>query len=400
MILYGIPVILLLGCCLLAAWEIRRRHMNRWLISYLLQIRKRCWPRPGQPVHVLLCIADHYEPKWGKPTTEAAAARVQSWVKHYPQLFGRFRDSDGRPPRHTFFFPLEEYEAAHLDGLGDLCAQGFGEVEVHLHHDGATAEDLRAQLLAFKELLAERHGQLARRRGTGELAYAFIHGNWALDNARPDGRWCGVNNELDVLRETGCYADFTLPSAPSPTQTRKINSIYYAVDDPIRPKSHDWGSDVGTGVPPAKALLLIQGPLLLDWSHRKWGLLPRVENSCLQGNQPATMERLPLWLKACVQVPTRPDWYFVKLYSHGAPEANQKAVLDQPMVRFHEGLARRAAEDQHFHYHYVTAREMYNLVRAAEASWKGSVRDALDFELVWNGAASSSLKATAAASAS
>ena len=83
-------------------------------------------------------------------------------------------------------------------------------------------------MLAFKELLADRHGLLARRRDTGELPYGFIHGNWALDNSRPDGRCCGVNNELAILRETGCYADFTLPSAPSPAQTAKINSIYYA----------------------------------------------------------------------------------------------------------------------------------------------------------------------------
>src|SRR5258707_498316 len=74
-----------------------------------------------------------------------------------------------------------------------------------------------------------------------EEMYAFIHGNWALDNSRPDGRWCGINNELDVLRETGCFADFTLPSAPSPCQTSTINRIYYAVDDPKRPKSHDTG---------------------------------------------------------------------------------------------------------------------------------------------------------------
>ena len=72
--------------------------------------------------------------------------------------------------------------------------------------------------------MAERHGLLSRDRYTGEVGYGFIHGNWALDNSRPDGRMCGVDNELDVLRETGCYADFTLPSAPSPTQTRKINS--------------------------------------------------------------------------------------------------------------------------------------------------------------------------------
>jgi hypothetical protein len=28
---------------------------------------------------------------------------------------------------------------------------------------------------------------------------------------------------------------------------------------------------------------------------------------------------------------------------------------------------------------------MYNLVKAAEAGWKASIFEALDFELVWNG---------------
>ncbi len=217
------------------------------------------------------------------------------------------------------------------------------------------------------------------------MVYGFIHGNWALDNSRPDGRWCGVNNELDVLRETGCYADFTLPSAPSPTQTRKINSIYYAVDDPSRPKSHDRGIDVGTGAPPPEALMLIQGPLVLNWGRRKWGVVPRIENGCLQANQPPRVERLDLWLKARVQVPSRPDWFFVKLHTHGAPEANQRVLLGEPMVQFHRRWLAAPTDDPKFHFHYVTAREMYNLVRAAEAGWRGSIVEARDFQLVWEG---------------
>src|SRR5439155_14341215 len=122
---------------------------------------------------------------------------------------------------------------------------------------------------------------------------------------RPDGRWCGVNNELDVLRETGCYVDMTLPSFPDPTQTRKINAIYYAEGRPGRCKSHDTGTDVGRGPAPARGLMLIQGPLVLDWSRRKFGLIPRVENACLQGNQPPGAARLASWLRARVQVPTR-----------------------------------------------------------------------------------------------
>ncbi len=255
-------------------------------------------------------------------------------------------------------------------------------MEIHLHHDGDTADNLRQTLLSFKKLLHERHGLLSRHRLTGELLYGFIHGNWALDNSQPNGRFCGVNNELDVLRETGCYADFTLPSAPSAAQTRKINSIYYAIDDPCQPKSHDTGIDVGTGPAPERSLMLIQGPLLLDWGRRKFGLLPRLENACIQGSQPACIERLDRWLQARVQVPSRPDWFFVKLHTHGGDEANHDVLLGEPMVRFHEDLARRARENPRFHYHYVTAREMYNLVKAAEADWRGRIADALDFTLI------------------
>jgi hypothetical protein len=358
------------------------RGMSRWLLSYLNEIPKRRAPGIGDEIHLLLCVADHYEPKAGRPAVEVSQSRVRRWVRDYSRQFARFRDADGRPPRHSFFYPVEEYEPEYLDALTELCAAGFGEVEVHLHHDGDTADNLRATLLAFKELLASRHGLLARRRDTGELAYGFVHGNWALCNSLPDGRLCGVNGELDILRETGCYADFTLPSAPSLTQTRKINSIYYACDRPGRPRSHDSGVDVGVGPRPERSLMLIQGPLVLNWRRRKYGLLPRLENACLQCSQPATEARIGLWLRARVQVPTRPDWYFVKLHTHGAAEENHEALLGDPMVRFHEALARRSRDNPRFHFHYVTAREMYNLVRAAEAGWQGPVAGALDFEVV------------------
>jgi hypothetical protein len=56
------------------------------------------------------------------------------------------------------------------------------------------------------------------------------------------------------------------------------------------------------------------------------------------------------------------------------------------MERFHEDLAARARSDPDFYYHYVTAREMYNLVKAAEQGWSGPVAEALDFLLIWDGA--------------
>jgi len=184
--------------------------------------------------------------------------------------------------------------------------------------------------------------------------------------------------------ETGCYADFTFPSAPHVTQPPIINSLYYASDRPGQSRSHEAGRPVGCGPQPPHSLLMVQGPLVLDWRHRKAGLMPSVENGCLQASQPPDVARLPAWLRARVQVPSRPDWFFVKLHAHGAHEKERETLLGQPMVRFHEDLARLARENPHFHYHYVTAREVFNLVKAAEAGFTGPVKEALDFLLVPN----------------
>ncbi len=298
-------------------------------------------------------------------------------------MLSKYRDSDGKPPRHTFFYPLEQFDAAEMSMLSELCRAGYGEVEVHLHHDRDTSENLRRQLLRYAHMLADRFGLLCTHRRDGGIMYGFVHGNWALDNSRPDRRWCGVDDEIDVLRQTGCYADFTLPSAPNSTQVRKINSIYYAVEDGC-PRSHESGVDVGSGPRPEGGLMMIQGPLMLNWGQRKMGIFPRVENGCIQANQSPSMDRLNLWIKASVQVPTRPDWYFVKLHTHGAPEANRKILLGEAICKFHTALAARAMFDSHFYFHYVTAREMYNLARAAEDGYKGPVDQARDYELISN----------------
>ncbi len=235
-LLVGLAILTLCAGVVLGR-RLRRRGFDKWIGPYVLQTFKRRLPRDDEEVHVILCFADHFEPKGGKASPERAQARLDRWLGEYPRQFGAFRDSDGRCPRHTFFYPIEEYDAAHVDALTQLCQAGFGEVEMHLHHDGDTAATLHKRLLEFKDILARRHGLLARHRVTGELAYGFVHGNWTLCNSLPGGRWCGVNEELDVLRQTGCYADFTMPSAPHVTQARKINSIYYAVQRVGQPRS-------------------------------------------------------------------------------------------------------------------------------------------------------------------
>ena len=367
-------ILMLGGFAVLAAVVVRRRNMHLWLGGYVRATRRnRRRSSHGEPKQVFIAVCDHFEPQWGHPPMTVADGRVARWRNEYPRLFDCFSDSTGRPPQHTFFFPQDEYVPEHLDVLAELCREGFGDVDVHLHHDHDTPDALREKLEEFRDALSSRHGLLRRDPISGRVVYGFVHGNWALCNSRPDGRWCGVNGEISILRETGCYADFTMPSAPDCTQTRTVNSIYYAQNRPGSTKSHDRGVAARVGrMSPEEALLMIQGPLLLDWSRRKWGLLPRIENGDLHSGNPASLSRFKLWMQAGVHVEGRPDWLFVKLHTHGAKDGNIDSLLGRPMQQFHRDLARMAKEESSFRYYYVTAWEMAQLVHRAE---RGETRE-------------------------
>ena len=345
------------------------KALDIWLPAWWRRQRHR-ESAPGIR-HVMIAVCDHFEPFHGVGKAEALA-RVATWRRDFAQLAGEFRDADGQPPKHTFFYPIEQYDAEVVGALAELCHATGSETEVHLHHDRDTAENLRRTLEQGVERLAG-HGLLSRDE-SGALRYGFVHGNWALDDSHPEGRHCGVRAELRVLRDTGCYADFTLPSAPNRTQTRTINALYYARSTDA-PKSHDRGRRLRADREPKRAaddeLLIVQGPLALNWQRRKFGLLPRIENSDLTAANPPTAERLRLWLDCRIAVEGRPNWLFVKLHTHGAKPENTRMLLGEPMRAFHRSLAEMAAADPSLRFHYVTARELVNILHAAEAAHSG-----------------------------
>jgi hypothetical protein len=220
------------------AFALPHRNVHRWIAGYGRHVLRRlATPEPEGPRHVLFAFCDHYEPLWGGAGAEQGKERVRRWENEYPALVADVRDADGRPPRHSFFFPGEQYSPEYLDSLGRLVRQGLGEVELHLHHDGDDARKLEVDLLSYLKAYSE-HGHLSRD-ARGRLRYGFIHGNWCLANSRGDGKWCGVDSELDVLFDTGCYADFTFPSAPDSTQPNIVNQIYWPTGDLSQARAHE-----------------------------------------------------------------------------------------------------------------------------------------------------------------
>ncbi|MFT3665099.1 hypothetical protein [Piscinibacter sp.] len=348
----------------------QRRHVGVWIGNYLKQDWRAPVP-PGTTRHLMFCFVDHYEPRWASPSYETECVRVARWRQDYPKLCEGLRDADGRQPVHTFFYPEEEYRREHLDALVDLCRMGLGEIEIHLHHDDDTEAGLREKLRRFTNTLVQEHDALPLDPQTGQVRWAFIHGNWALDNSHPSGRNCGVNNELIVLREEGCYVDYTFPAAPDPCQTSTINKIYYAKDDPHRPKSHDTGLRVKAGGQPWGDLMLIQGPTGFMWHNRKFGLLPRIENADVRTSSPPTLARVDAWVETGIHVEGRPEWVFVKVHTHGTQERDTDTLLGKPMREAFEYLGRRYNDGKDWKLHYVSAREMYNIAKAAERGLAG-----------------------------
>lgn len=364
-----VAVLVVVGVALVFWLGLVQRDVHIWLAGYVRhRLRVRRLRRDVPVTHVMFFFTDHFEPLAGGVDMQRALERVARWRREYPRLAGRHRDADGRPPVHSFFYPEEEYRPELLDGVAEICRGGFGEVEVHLHHDHDTEAGLREKLNRFLRTLDQRHGLVPLVDGA--YRYGFIHGNWALDNSRRDGRWCGINNELSILRDTGCYADFTLPSAPSDTQTRTINAIYYATDDPAQAKSHDTGVPMRVGGQASGDLLIFQGPLTLNWRHRRFGIWPRIENADIAPCDMPIEERVDLWVRQHIHVQGRPEWLFIKVHTHGAVEENADFLFGGELERMFSCLESRFNSGA-YRLHYVSAREAFNIAKAAEAGCTG-----------------------------
>ena len=354
---------------------------NIWLRGYIESVLKR---RPlHYPVKILFATADHFEPaQRPEDPFELQIERVRKWIGGFEKRYGNHIDSTGKRPMRSYFFPQEQYNAEVLDMLAEHCSKGFGEVDIHIHHDRDNEKAFVEKIERFKEQLASHH-LLARDSRDSRIKYGFVHGNWALDNSRKDGRWCGLNNEITLLKRTGCYADFTLPCAPTDGQTRKVNSIYYADDDPSRPKSHDTGRDIHFGGRTTGDLLLIQGPLALNFSNRTRWIFPRIENGDVSAANPMTAERIRIWINQRISVRGKEDFIFVKVHAHALKPRNFDYLLSDRMEEAFTKLETLFNDGEKFVLHYVTTREMANIVNAFNDGLDGTVEQLRDYRYKW-----------------
>jgi hypothetical protein len=332
------------------------RHAEIWLLPYV-ENRLRKSLRPTRPRRAWVVIADHYEPLGSGASIETAMDRVARWRDKWPRIADDApRDASGQRPQFSFFYPQEEYRRDLLDGITEMVRLGVGDVEVHLHHQDEQRELFIHKVTEFCRRLTDGHGLL--RQQDGRTVFGFIHGNWALDNSRPDGKWCGLNGEIALLRDLGCYADFTMPSAPSPTQGRIVNRIYWCTNNPgNRPRSFDRGIEATVGGGRRGDLLMVTGPIGLRFGGR---LMPRLETGEISGYDMPTPSRVRQWFHLA---PTIGDDLFLKLYTHGAVTRNLEPLLNGGLSSLFRWLAEEANR-RGIEIHWATAWQMYQAANA------------------------------------
>jgi hypothetical protein len=354
-----------------------------WLIRYpgwrAKEFTRRVLDRE-RFTHVIVIVANHYEPGLGKQ----APGRVESWWQQARALGNVVRDHDDTPFRHTNFYPAEQYDHQLLELMAGMQAEGFGEVEVHLHHgvsEPDSAANTRRILEDFRDVLVEEHKCLSLEISNGRRRYAFVHGNWALANSA-GGRFCGVDQEMQILADTGCYADFTLPSAPDESQSPRINAIYQCGHPLNERKPHRSGPNLKVGDNPTLPMIFT-GPLVFDWHRRVRGIpIPRVDDGAMAANYPLSLARFDRWRGARISINDGPNWIFVKLYCHGFFSWDQDQMIGEPVQRFWSEVMDLAERTREFKLHFASAREAFNMVMAAIDGNKGEPGAYRNYRLV------------------
>jgi hypothetical protein len=143
-----------------------------------------------------------------------------------------------------------------------------------------------------------------------------------------------------------------------------MNSLYECGSPLHEAAPHRNGTDLKVGRAPRIFPLMVQGPLLADLGRSRRAHRLQLETGAITPRNPMSLDRLTLWKQARIHVAGRPDWLFIKLHCHSMDPTQKDVVVGDPFRKFLEQLVGGAKERKET-LHFVTAREMANIMLAA-----------------------------------
>lgn len=347
---------------------VKKKKIDIWLMSYLKGLFKSV-KVTDKPVDIMLLFVDHFE-------LNGHQDRLDAWNIRYPQIAGKHRDSDGQHPKHSFFYAMDLMHEHELETLQHLVKDGFGEFELHWHHSNDTSETFVEKLQAAMAIF-HKYEMMKPYQADQKACFSFIHGDWSLGNSR-GAQYCGVDNEIELLMENGCYGDFTFPAMFVEAQPPMINNIYYCTGND-QPKSYFSGRDAKVGQTQSEdEFMIFQGPMTINWKDWRHKWHPTIEDGDI--NRFPTHDdprRIEAWIRQKIHVQGRPNWQFVKIFCHGAQD--HESVVGPATDRMFSYLEENYNDGEKYRLHYVTAREAYNIVKAAEDGKDGNPNEYRDY---------------------
>ncbi len=168
---------LILALIIRLAYIYRKGYYALWIPSYIKGDYRHAPDRNlrSGPLHIVLVIADHFEP--GSSTRFLA-----DWITRYRTVINGHHDSFGNSVRRTMHYPIEQFHYSQIEMLLPLCREKLVEIEMQLHHFDDTSQSVLAK---YQQGLADfaRFGICRTTDDPPQTRFAFVHGNWALDNS-------------------------------------------------------------------------------------------------------------------------------------------------------------------------------------------------------------------------
>lgn len=219
----------------------------------------------NKPITKLVVLhADHYEPNGNGIIIDGVKKTTNEYVK---EKLDRFESLDWGtvPIKPTLFVHLPivvsnrlevieliynkktELLLAHLQNLKKI---GFDDIQVHIHHENWTNNNLfRKSNPGYVPIESDQdrlrrfitmHRTLLHDHGLQVFSepWFFVHGKWALNAS--DKEMCTIEDEIKVLYELGCRGDFTFPAGRRYCDPITKNSIMI---DPSITGEHCYSTD-------------------------------------------------------------------------------------------------------------------------------------------------------------
>ena len=286
-----------------------------------------------EPFHLYVAFCNHLSPFRGSVSQEIAEHRIVTWQREYTGFASEHRDSLGNQPVHTFFYDEADYNPRFIDVLYRMCKSGIADVEILLRHGQNTPFEFKRKVESFRDVLFHHHGLL--RQNGGAISFAFVHDHMSPCDSHQQSVLCDVNRKQFILKECGCYADFTFPCAPDTQES----------------ESED--------------LLRIEGPLGTNWRNRRFCLFPRAETGEISARSRFTHHRARLWLDTAPQINGDTKNIFLKLHTYGAVDSTVRYLFGESGIHDLYGyLEKKSIDNSDFILHYVSAYEMYRKIQA------------------------------------